>query len=669
MFVKWKVTKTIQWLVKLFIIYVLIFTSFRIATVVFFKPTNMAWTSLGKSFWLGLKYDLRWISIILLPIPILSIFKKFSPFYNETSKKVWTIYLGIITLLVLFIYGADFGQFAYINARLNADALIFAEDPKESLQMIWQSYPIVWILIALFGAVLMMVWMFRRTHVGVEDKNASVHKFSYQRRWHAVALLFMAWFIYGFLTEKPLDFFRAFNLNDEFRSNLALNPMQNFFTTLGFRKPATNTKEKEYFPQMQFFLGLDKTISKGYTRLVHPNSKALESRPNVVLVICESFSMYKSSMSGNVLNSTPYFNEMCKEGIFFNRCFSPTFGTARGVYGIITGIPDVQLGKFSTRNEEAVTQRTIINDFEGYDKNYFIGGNSEFNNFKGLIQNIKGVNIYEDGKYNAPKLNVWGISDKNLFLEANAVMAKTTKPFFTIIQTADNHRPYNLPEEDKDFEVKNISIEELKKNGFESLKEYNAFAYQDYCFKKFMEAAKKETYFNNTIFVFVGDHGLEGNATAVYPNAWNEQRLADEHIPLLFYAPSLLSPQQHNEPVSQIDVLPTIASMIQQPYTNSTLGRDLLDSTKTPNAAFIIYHAPGWVGVVNEKYFYRKNIHAQSNKVKSENGKILELEELVTVTKDPINLSTKQADSVKKEMALLTNAIYETAKWMLINNK
>ncbi len=669
MFIKWLVPKTVQWIITLLLIYLFIFTAFRVATVVFFKPDNIAWSQLGSSFWLGLKYDLRWISFILTPIAILSLYKKFSPFYNETSKKIWTGYLGVVTLLLLFFYGADFGQFAYINARLNADALIFAEDPKESLQMIWQSYPIVWILIGLFGAVIMMVWMFRRTHVGVEDRSISIHKFSFRKIWHSVLLLFLGWFMYGFFTASPLNFFRAFNLNDGFKSNLALNPMQNFFTTLRFRKPEYDTKAKENYSQIKIFLGIGNNVKDNYTRLVCPNSKALESKPNVVLVICESFSMYKSSMSGNVLNATPYFNQMCKEGIFFNRCFSPTFGTARGVFATISGIPDVQLAKFSTRNEAAVNQRTIINDFEGYDKYYFIGGRSEFNNFKGLVQNIKDVHIFEEGKYNVPKLNVWGISDKNLFLAANAEMAKQTKPFFTIIQTADNHRPFNIPEEDKDFAPKNISEGELKKNGFESLKEYNAFLYSDYCFQKFMEAAKKEAYFHNTIFVFMGDHGLEGNSNAVYPKAWDEQRLADEHIPLLFYAPSLLTPQVHNEPVSQIDVLPTIASMIQQPYTNSTLGRDLLDPTKKEHAAFIIYHAPGWIGVVNEKYFYRKNIHMENTKFESKNGKPMILEELVTVTNEPINLNAAQKDSVKKEMGQLTTAIYETAKWMLVNNK
>jgi phosphoglycerol transferase MdoB-like AlkP superfamily enzyme len=366
--------------------------------------------------------------------------------------------------------------------------------------------------------------------------------------------------------------------------------------------------------------------------------------------------MYKSSMSGNPLNSTPYFNELTKEGVFFNRCFSPSFGTARGVFATLTGIPDVQLSTFATRNEASINQRMIINDFEGYEKFYFLGGRSQFNNFSGLIRNIKNVHVYEDGSYASKKLNVWGISDKNLFLEANQVMAKQSKPFFAIIQTADNHRPFDIPIEDSDFVSKNINDDELAKYGFESIKEYNAFAYTDYCFRKFIEAAKREKYFSNTIFVFVGDHGVEGNAEAIYPKSWTEQRLSDEHIPLLFYAPSLITPAIHNEPVSQIDVLPTIAGMLQQPFTNYTLGRDLLDSCKNESAAFIIYHAPGWIGVVTENYFYRKNIRIKKD-------------ELVPVKNNLPVLTTTQQDSAKKHLSELTSALYETARWMLLNNK
>ena len=658
MLTKWLVPKTIQWIVKIFLIYLFIFTAFRLATVVFFKPAAIPLADLLPAFWLGLKYDLRWIAFILFPIAFFSLFKKLSPYFSERMKKFWTIYLGVLTLLVLFFYGADFGQFSYVNARLNADALIFAEDPQESLQMIWQTYPIVWILIALAGAVLMMVWMFRRIHVGVEGKNMHIHKFTFRRRWHLLALILLGWFMYGFFTARPLNFYRAFSLNDAFKSNLALNPLQNFFTTLRFRKPSLGNDARKHYGTIDQFLQLSAKGAKPgtYRRLEHSGSKAIESQPNIILVICESFSMYKSSMSGNPLNTTPYFNELCKQGIFFERCFTPSFGTARGVFATLTGIPDVQLSKFATRNEASVKQRMIINDFLGYEKYYFIGGRSQFNNFSGLINNIKDVKIFEEGDFKAPKVNVWGISDKDLFLEANEQMAQATQPFFSIIQTADNHRPFKIPETEKNFQPRYVHPDTLKKYGFESEKEFNAFAYTDFCFKAFMDAASKEAYFQNSIFVFVGDHGVEGDATAMYPGAWTEQRLTEEHVPLLFYAPALLSAERRQEVVSQIDVLPTIAGLLQMPYTNSTLGRNLLDSSKKENAAFIIYHAPGWIGLVNDHYFYRKNIRIQK-------------EELVPVRNGLPALTSQQVDSIKKNMGTLATAIYETAQWMLVNNK
>ncbi len=658
MLIRWKFPKTIQWVIKLFIIYLCIFSAFRIATLLFFKPSNIEVSSLFSSFWLGLQYDLRWIGIVLLPIACLSLYPKFSPFYSERCKKGWAIYLAIMTLLLLFFFGADFGHFAYVSTRLNASALNFAEDAKISFEMIWQSYPIVWIFAGLLGTVAMMTWMFKKTHVSVEEQNINIHKFSYRRIWHTITIVILAWFVFGFLSFKPLMWSDAFKLNDNFKSYLALNPLQNFFTTLRFRTPVFNEeKAKKFYNAISDFLQLDKKNTKEntYERIMHPGSNALESKPNVVLVICESFSMYKSSMSGNPLNSTPFFNELTNDGIFFDRCFSPTFGTARGVFAILTGIPDVQLSKFSTRNLESLNQFTIINSFEGYKKMYFLGGSSDFNNFRGLISNINEVEIYEEGKFSSPKLNVWGISDKNLFLEADKVMKEQTTPFFTIIQTSDNHRPYSIPAEDKDFIPRKVSDDELKQYGFESLEEFNAFCYTDYCYKKFIEVAKQSPYFDNTIFVFVGDHGVEGNAGAMYPEVWTEQRLNDEHIPLLFYAPALLTPQKRSETVSQIDVLPTLASMIFQPFTNKTLGRNLLSEDGKENAAFIIHHDEGKIGVVNNDYYYTKNLWITK-------------EELLPIRKDLPVLSGKQTDSIKLHLSELTSAIYETAKWMLVNN-
>ncbi len=655
---RWRFPKTIQWISNLFLIYLFIFTGFRVITLICFKPAATKAIELFPSFWLGLQYDLRWIAIVLLPIACVSLFPIFSPFYSERSKKGWAIYLAVITLLLLFFFGADFGHFAYVNTRLNASALNFAEDAKISFEMLWQSYPVIWIFAGLSGAVAMMAWMFSKTHVSVEERNINIHKFSYNRRWHTAAIILLGWFVFGFLTLNPLRWKDAFALNDNFKSYLALNPLQNFFTTLRFRKPvADEAKAKKYYPVISDFLQLGETGAPayGYERIINPGSKSLESQPNIVLVICESFSMYKSSMSGNPLNSTPFFNGLTQQGIFFDRCFSPSFGTARGVFATLTGIPDVQLSKFSSRNEQSLNQYSIINNFEGYDKFYFLGGSSDFNNFRGLVSTINEVNIYEEGKFTSPKLNVWGISDKNLFLEADKVMKRQKKPFFTIIQTSDNHRPFSIPEEDKDFDRRTVSDEELQKYGFESLAEFNAFCYTDYCYKKFIETAKQSAYFDNTIFIFMGDHGVEGNAAAMYPRAWTDQRLNDEHIPLLFYAPALLSPAKIGTTASQIDVLPTLAGMIHQPYTNKTLGRDLLQSTGKENAAFIIHHDEGKIGIINDDFFYTKNLWINK-------------EELVPLRNDSPALTLQQTDSVKRHLSQLTSAIYETARWMLVNN-
>jgi phosphoglycerol transferase MdoB-like AlkP superfamily enzyme len=655
MLIKLKIPKTILWVINLFFIFLLIFTLFRLTTFFAFKPRDLSFSDLLPSFLLGIRYDLRWIAIILLPIIFVSLVPKLSPFYSKKNKKWWTWYLAVMTFLTFFFFAADFGNFSYNNTRLDAGALNFYEDSKIALQMLWQTYPMTWMLLGLVVCVLFFRWMFHRSHWTVTNKTDGMG-IPYRRKWFVLAALLLGLFIYGSLNFSPLKWKRAFALQDNFKSYLALNPLQNFFATLKFRHPAFNeSKAREYFPVMADWMGLPGKEKFNYKRVIMPGSKALESRPNVVLVLCESFSMYKSSMSGNPLNTTPFFNEMCNNGIFFERCFSPHYGTARGLFAILTGIPDAQLYKFSTRNPLALSQHTIINSFEGYDKFYFLGGNPEFNNFRGLLQNIDDLQMITEGKFHSPKINVWGISDKNLFLEANTWFKKETKPFFAIIQTADNHRPFMIPPEDSTFEKRQLPIDTLEKYGFESENEFNSFRYSDYCFRKFMDAASDEDYFHNTIFVFIGDHGVSGNATAIYPSAWTDQRLTDEHVPLLFYAPYLLHPQKIKKVASQIDVLPTLAGMIQEPYENTTLGRDLLDTSIKNNYAFTI-NQDGTIGMVTNNYYFTKNINFPEEKIFPINGNTL-------------NLSWHDVQTIKAKMSEVATAYYETARWMIMNNK
>jgi phosphoglycerol transferase MdoB-like AlkP superfamily enzyme len=651
MLVRIGLPKTLLWVVNLLLIFLLMFTFFRLVTFLAFKPEEEMNTGLFASFLLGLRFDLRWISILLLPIVLVSMWPQYSPFYSARNRRIWTWYLAIATFFVFFFFAADFGCFSYNNTRLNASALNFAEDPKISALMLWQSYPLLWMILALIVAVLSLKWMFRKTHLYVISRTEGMG-IPYRRNWFVIASLLLGFFVYGAISSQPLKWKNAFQLKDGFTSYLALNPLQNFFTTLKFRKPQFNEgKAKDYFPTVASWMGIpaDNFSFKRDVLPAHPSSR----QPNVVLVVCESFSMYKSSMSGNPLNTTPYFKNLTDSGVFFERCFTPHFSTARGLFATLTGIPDVQLSKFSTRNPLALDQHTIINNFKGYEKMYFLGGSPSFNNFEGLVKNIDGVKMFTEGNFRKQPVNVWGISDKDLFLEANSVFAQQTKPFFAIVQTADNHRPYMIPKTDTDFEFSNVSEDTLKKYGFETVQEFNSFRYADYCFKNFIEAARKEAYFENTLFVFVGDHGVSGNAHQMYPKPWTTERLTDEHVPLLFYAPGFLAPQKRSGVVSQIDVLPTIAGITKQPYTNTTLGRDVLQHNDN-HYAFIIYHDEGQIGLLTDEYYFTKNINFNK-------------EELHWLAQNKFSMA--QQDSIKSKMSELTTGFYETARWMLMNNK
>ncbi|TCJ12501.1 alkaline phosphatase family protein [Flaviaesturariibacter flavus] len=650
MLARTRLPKTLLWVTQLLFIYVGLFTAMRVLLLLLFGPQGERIGDLLPSFFLGLRYDLRWISALLLPIVLLSLMPRLSPFYAARNSRAWTWYLAFATLFVVFFFAADFGCFAYNNTRLNASALNFAEDPGISARMLWQSYPILWMVAGLALVVLLLRWVFRRTHSYVDVRTAAKEAPDRRRFVLCFALLLGFW-AWGGVT-GPLRWKDAFGLQDSFRAYLALNPLQNFFTTLRFRKPqASETEARRYAADLRGWMGLPGD-GVDYRRTVTP--AAPSQRPNVVLVLCESFSMYKSSMSGNPLGTTPYFDSLARGGVFFDRCFSPHFSTARGLFATLTGIPDVQLSKFSTRNEAALDQHIIFNDFEGYKKLYFLGGDPGFNNFSGILRNIQGLQMHTENQFAQTPVDVWGISDKDLFLNAAATLSRQEGPFVALIQTADNHRPFTIPEKERAFRPRAVHPDTLKKYGFESLAEYNAFRYADHNIGTFMEAARRQPWFANTIFVFVGDHGVSGNAQEIYGDVWTRERLTDEHVPLLFYAPAILQAQRRHEVVSQIDVLPSIAGIAGIRYTNSTLGRDVVKGNER-HYAFTIQHDEGRIGIITDDFYYSRNLNFNR-------------EELHFLPGSRI-YTVRQQDSIRRSMAPVTQGMYETARWMLLNNK
>lgn len=659
-----RIPRYIRWIGSTGIFFLLLMTALRIILVYVFRTPSQKDTILIDAYLMGLRFDLRIVAIGCLVVFLIGSIPPLHPLQKKWGKRVSFWLWGVFITVLAVFYIIDFGNFAYLSQRLSATLLNYAEDTKISLRMAWQTYHLGWTILGLALIIIVLLSVIRVFYNrALQQPGPATRK--NRIIWGIIFFLLLGLGIFGRVGQYPLRWSDAFGIQGgDFAANVALNPLQSFFSTLNFRHATYDEKKvKEGYVWMSSYLGVQQPDSAtlNFKRMEKADS-LVKGQPNVVLVICESFSMYKSSMSGNPLNTTPFFDEMCKQGIFFNHCFTPTYGTAKGVWATITGVPDVQLFKTASRNPAAVDQHSIISDFTGYDKHYFIGGSASWANLRGLLtNNLPDLHLHEQDDYEAEKVDVWGISDKNLFLEANKVLKQQQKPFFAVIQTADNHRPYTIPAEDAaEFKKESMPADSLHKYGFGSVDEFNAFRYTDFCFRKFIEAAQKEPYFKNTVFVFIGDHGIPGDATAILPKTYTEQALTFEHVPLLFYSPTLLQPQKHASIASQVDVLPTIAGLCNISYTNTAQGRNLLDRQRLAadsgrsNCAFIIDTEKKRLGIVHGDYFYSYGMDNSSP------------EQMNSIAG---NEKASVPDSLRRQYRAMTDAYYETARYLLLNNK
>ncbi len=657
---KLKIPKYIQWIGLTALFFLLIMTLLRLAMILVFKAPAASPVPYKDIFILGLRYDFRSVCIISLLLFLIGSIRPLHPFDKKAGRAVaffiWL--LGIIIFTLFYVF--DFANYAYLSQRLTASILGYLQNARISLGMIWQSYPVVWLVLGILVFVTIQIGMVRLIYNYMLSKKIVTTRAN-KITWGILFFVILGLGIFGRLGQFPLRWSDAFIFNNDYAANMSLNPFQSFFSSLDFKGIHDDPEAtKKYYPLMSAYLGVThpNKDSLNFTREIKPPDSVHAIQPNIVLVICESFSGYKSSMYGNPLNTTPFFNELCNTGIFFDRYFTPSYGTARGVWATLTGIPDVELTNTSSRNPQAVDQHTIINAFKGYEKFYFIGGSASWANIRGLItNNIDGVHLYEQEDYQAKKIDVWGISDKNLFLEANKILAQQKGPFFAVIQTADNHRPYTIPKEDLQvFHKLKVPKDSLQKYGFEDEDEYNAFRYTDFAFKQFMNAAQQNPYFKNTIFVFTGDHGIRGNAGNMFPKAWTEQGLTSEHTPFLLFAPYLLQPARYSFPASQLDILPTIAGLCHIPYTNTTLGRDLLNKSEQSENGYAFIFDPDLkrIGVLDKNAYYSYGINNTSP------------EQFVSLhNNDKLELT----DSLRQQYRNMTEAFYETSRYMILNNK
>lgn len=592
-------------------IHLLLLTVFRVVFYLYFKSGQVvSFKDISTAFFLGLRFDLR--LTLLLMLPLLFSFGSISPFRSSIAMRSWRfLYTGLFGIVFL-LYFLDFGFFAYLNSRMNSAIMEFFQNPDISLGMLWSSYPMVWITLG-FCSLLFIYTLILKIFVFTSVRQKP-------RGWPqwTVTTSFVFLFLtglYGSVSQYPLRWSDAFFSHHNYLSHLALNPVLYFAETYNFAKAPGFDREKvkAYYPLIKDFVGALPNSSKESYQIPRPVKAIPRSEPmNVVVIVMESLAMSKTSLSNNPLDPTPNVARIAREGLLFNHYYSPCEGTARNIFSIMTAIPDVTKVETSTRNPLVVDQKLIANNYKDYRKLYFLGGSASWANIRGIFSNnIQGVEIVEEGAFDKSKTDVWGLSDLDLFIEADKVFTSSPRhqPFFAVIQAASFHRPYTIPENALGFKKQPMDIEKLKNAGFYSQEQWDSLRFSDYSLGHFFELAKTKPYFKNTLFVITGDHGLPDDGGANVSPGYKEFGIARYHVPLIFYNQQLIpEPRIDSRPAGHVDLMTSAADLAGVDHENTTLGRSLFNTSyDSERYAFIYnyYSEIGEFGLMGSQFYYR----------------------------------------------------------------
>jgi len=151
---------------------------------------------------------------------------------------------------------------------------------------------------------------------------------------------------------------------------------------------------------------------------------------------------------------------------------------------------------------------------------------------------------------------VWGVSDEDLFNRAHELFeAKQDKPFFSLVFTSSNHEPFDIP-------AGRVEPETGPTAGLDT-----AIKYADYAVGQFIDKARKSHYWENTVFLVVADHNVRVYGDSLVP-------IEHFQIPGVILGGSI-EPRRVPRISSQIDLVPTLLSLIGVEAEHPGIGRDI----------------------------------------------------------------------------------------------
>jgi phosphoglycerol transferase MdoB-like AlkP superfamily enzyme len=533
----------------------------------------------------GLHVDVVTALAVTTPLALWCALRK-RPWEGTRARRVLYVMACVAWSVQVFLFITEYFFFDEFLSRFNTVAIDYLIYPTEVTTNLWESYPLVRLVVAAVCAGSVLAWLGFRWSPPRAKGGERLGK-----RWGR-AVVWLAVVACGVLTvnQSRLRVSRERIVNEVAANGAVAGaiaawsrnlPYDAFYATLEPGAAVKRARAALTSPGVEFVhpeapavpVGgktdgewLD-AVRRSLVRRIPGD--AAKPRLNVCIILEESLGsefwgcLGAKNRAGEPISMTRRMDKLATgEGLLFENVWADGNRTIRGFEGVFSSFPplpgDAILARDRTENVETIA-RVLKRD--GYRTLFLYGGRGTFD----FIKSYTGQNgwdrlIEQDDFVKPAHTTAWGVSDEDLLgrgIEEMRVLHGKGEPFLVSFMTVSNHRPYTFPE----GRIKDAPNPADRRP---------AVRYADWALGDFFRKAKKEAFWKDTIFVVVADHGARVYGSQQIP-------LTSYRIPMVVLGPAVVPGARRVDTLGcQLDVTPTILGLIGRPYESLFFGSDLL---------------------------------------------------------------------------------------------
>ncbi|HKE13128.1 MAG TPA: sulfatase-like hydrolase/transferase [Myxococcota bacterium] len=478
----------------------------------------------------------------------------------------------LASFVLLFTATAEWYFWEEFASRFNFIAVDYLVYTREVIANIRESYPAAGLLVGMLG-VATLAWLPLR---GVLNRSFCAPSRLRERFLTALVLVAIPALAYWRIDLAALQVGE-----DRYATELASNGLYDFFhafriAELDYDAFYATHETDDSFRQLRTLLAEPNShfVSDDLRSLTRDIRAAGEERRlNVIVIVVESLSAkYLAAYDGDGVGMTPRLDALAKDSLVFRHFYATGTRTVRGLEAISLSLPPTP-GESIVKRPNNGGLFTIAEPFRerGYATTFFYGGYGFFDNMNSFFS-ANGFDVIDRSSLAPGEVtfeNAWGVADEDLYrrvIRESRRSFEQGQRFFSLVMTTSNHRPYTYPD---------ARIDIPSGQGREG-----ALKYTDWAIGDFLETARKEPWFRDTLFLIVADHCASSSGRTAIP-------VEKYRIPFYVYAPAQVEPGVVGTLASQMDLAPTLFGLLRFRYTSKFFGRDILDEPPSAGRALL----------------------------------------------------------------------------------